>query len=390
MALQVSEVILNFVEGENEGVEIRVGNKLPRTLTLGRSEECDIFLGEKKISRKHCQIVVQPNRVFLKDLQSTNGTFVNKERVENECDLHSDDRVQVGTTVIRLTIEEAIKAANPPETQNTVKMRDVVSDLEELPTGEALSDELFPGVSRSAPVSLAKAPSATAKDERVTVGGAAPRTLVMPPDLLEELPSLDEDEAELLETVPKRKEPESQRPLSGDLSAMGLADLLQSLAQNHKSGHLTLAGIQKGELTLREGQLVHATLGDVDGPKALYRMLAWNEGEFEFSPLSSQSKSGVMKASITGKIETLLMEGFRQHDEYQKLKSRLPDESSALLIKPLLRSKLSELHPKVLDVLQAVWNEKNFQRVLDKSPFSDLETAKMIYYLLKKDYIVAQ
>ena len=50
---------------------------------------------------------------------------------------------------------------------------------------------------------------------------------------------------------------------------------------------------------------------------------------------------------------------------------------------------LSKLHPRVLDVLQTVLNERDFEKVLDVSPLTDLDASKIVFYLMKKGYIVS-
>ena len=70
-----------------------------REITLGRSPTNNIFVRDKNVSRVHCQIVVTETGCTLSDLQSTNGTFVNGERV-NECELKPADEIRVGTTLL--------------------------------------------------------------------------------------------------------------------------------------------------------------------------------------------------------------------------------------------------------------------------------------------------
>ena len=65
-----------------------------RTL-IGRSPECDIFLDDVTVSRRHAEIVVGSDRVTIRDLGSLNGTFVNRRRID-EATLEDDDEVQVG------------------------------------------------------------------------------------------------------------------------------------------------------------------------------------------------------------------------------------------------------------------------------------------------------
>ena len=65
-----------------------------RTLS-GRSPECDVFLDDVTVSRRHAELLQQGERFTIRDLGSLNGTFVNRHRVES-VELHDDDEVQVG------------------------------------------------------------------------------------------------------------------------------------------------------------------------------------------------------------------------------------------------------------------------------------------------------
>lgn len=341
----ISEVVLRFLEGENEGVEIRVNP--PRELTIGRSEDCDIFLGEKKISRRHCKLLAKPDRVRLKDLQSTNGTFVNKRKVI-EAELESDDTVQVGTTVIKVSIYY----------QKEVSMPEVPAQEQDLDLS-----------------SLEEVPDVSGSKEK-------------PPEVATLETEMAQDIEEPLES--EKVEEDKSRALSGNLSAMGLADLLQNLSQNQKSGVLQLRSKREGEIIVVDGKIVSAQVGQARGQKALYRMLSWNEGEFELAPLPDSFDPNSVEDPITDTVETLLMEGFRQFDELEKIRKSLPTTETKLRLKPKFKAPLSKLHPRVLDVLQLVINEGTLETVLDLSPYSDLETSKIVFYLLKKEYIVSE
>jgi len=65
-----------------------------RTL-IGRSPECDVFLDDVTVSRRHSQIGVEGERFTIEDLGSLNGTFVNRRRIES-ADLEDDDELQIG------------------------------------------------------------------------------------------------------------------------------------------------------------------------------------------------------------------------------------------------------------------------------------------------------
>lgn len=66
----------------------------PRTL-IGRSPECDVFLDDVTVSRRHAEIVREGGAYVIRDLGSLNGTFVNRHRIESSA-LADDDEVQIG------------------------------------------------------------------------------------------------------------------------------------------------------------------------------------------------------------------------------------------------------------------------------------------------------
>lgn len=80
------------------------------TFLIGRSETAHLCLPEDKFfSRHHCLLEIAPPRCFLRDLGSTNGTFVNGHRVP-EAYLHSGDRIQGGQTVLEVEVQAEQKA----------------------------------------------------------------------------------------------------------------------------------------------------------------------------------------------------------------------------------------------------------------------------------------
>jgi pSer/pThr/pTyr-binding forkhead associated (FHA) protein len=76
-------------------------------VTLGRSPECSMQLPAAGASRRHAIIAWQGGRVVLRDLGSTNGTYLNGERVEGEVPLESGDRITIGGVEIRYCCVEA-------------------------------------------------------------------------------------------------------------------------------------------------------------------------------------------------------------------------------------------------------------------------------------------
>lgn len=78
------------------------------TTTIGRSRSCGIRLEDLSASRNHALLSREGDRVMVKDLDSSNGTFLNGERLEREVELRAGDVIQIGESELRLAvIEEA-------------------------------------------------------------------------------------------------------------------------------------------------------------------------------------------------------------------------------------------------------------------------------------------
>lgn len=65
-------------------------------MTLGRAIENDVVITSRRVSREHAHLRRQGWRVILKDLNSTNGTWLNGERVLGPVELRDDDQIRIG------------------------------------------------------------------------------------------------------------------------------------------------------------------------------------------------------------------------------------------------------------------------------------------------------
>jgi pSer/pThr/pTyr-binding forkhead associated (FHA) protein len=80
---------------------------MARDMTVvGRREDCDLRIPLGEVSRKHCRILRDGDSLKLEDLGSSNGTFLNGQRVQ-EAMLSPGDTIQVGPVVFVLQIDGA-------------------------------------------------------------------------------------------------------------------------------------------------------------------------------------------------------------------------------------------------------------------------------------------
>lgn len=87
-------------------------------LVMGRRPDCDVRIPTLDVSRQHCELHLTTDRVKVKDLNSSNGTFVNGKRVA-ESELNPGDRLQIGPVSFTVQIDgkpEDIQELEPPPT----------------------------------------------------------------------------------------------------------------------------------------------------------------------------------------------------------------------------------------------------------------------------------
>jgi predicted component of type VI protein secretion system len=81
---------------------------------IGRDEGCHLRPASPAISKKHCAILVRGDKAFIRDMESTNGTFVNDEQVTGERELADGDRLRVGPLDFSVVFAPASKADSTP------------------------------------------------------------------------------------------------------------------------------------------------------------------------------------------------------------------------------------------------------------------------------------
>ncbi|KFA89345.1 DUF4388 domain-containing protein [Archangium violaceum] len=94
---------LKFISGKYQGGEFPL--KAEKQIVIGRSSELDMVLVEDMVSRKHARIMVNgTGQISIEDLGSTNGTFVNGEKVK-QATLKEGDRILIGTSILKLILQ---------------------------------------------------------------------------------------------------------------------------------------------------------------------------------------------------------------------------------------------------------------------------------------------
>ncbi len=95
-------VKLIVASGKSAGRSIAIKRN---KLLIGRAEECDIRPLSEDVSRRHCQVTVEPTQVWVEDLGSRNGTFVNGAKIESRTrtGVSNGDVIRVGALELKVS-----------------------------------------------------------------------------------------------------------------------------------------------------------------------------------------------------------------------------------------------------------------------------------------------
>ncbi|EKD88259.1 MAG: FHA protein [uncultured bacterium] len=94
--------ILISTDGDPEAVKYTFTQN---EVIIGREETCDIFIPDPVISARHARLVFRNTHWWIEDLMSTNGTYLNDERVESPAILINGDELRVGKNILLVEIQ---------------------------------------------------------------------------------------------------------------------------------------------------------------------------------------------------------------------------------------------------------------------------------------------
>jgi two-component system cell cycle response regulator len=92
------DAFLVIIYGDDIGRRIALGGE---PCSLGRSSRCEVHLDQESVSRNHARIARSGPHFVVRDLGSTNGTYVNDELVQEEQTLRDGDQIKIGRTIFK-------------------------------------------------------------------------------------------------------------------------------------------------------------------------------------------------------------------------------------------------------------------------------------------------
>lgn len=104
---------LQVLKGRTQTTSLRL---IEGVNSIGRHDDCLIRIRSSQVSRRHCELFESDGRLIIRDLGSSNGTFVNGKRIGSQQVLNPGDVITVGGVTLR--IDADTERAAPPAVQS--------------------------------------------------------------------------------------------------------------------------------------------------------------------------------------------------------------------------------------------------------------------------------
>ncbi len=233
-----------------------------------------------------------------------------------------------------------------------------------------------------------KTPFVFVSQSSVDISGFRPGldSLILKPFKAEELYARIRD---TLLVISGRQSISGQKELEGRLDGISLADVIQMIYMNRREGELVVRrGGESGVIYFRGGHICDAELDGMGRTKALFRLLSWKGARFEF-----YSRPVDMSRRINAATGNLLIEGMRQIDELERIRSGrddtkvFPSENSVVRVREGLSIDGPDIGRDERDVLALVEMYERVRDIIDGSQRTDYETYKTLSSLIEKGLV---
>jgi hypothetical protein len=170
----------------------------------------------------------------------------------------------------------------------------------------------------------------------------------------------------------------------GSLKELPLPDIIQLVSVSGKTGKFTLTrDADRGFIFLKNGQMVHATIGDLIGEEAIYSLAIWNHGEFQFSPGEDSDRQTITKSNTN-----LLMEAARRLDEWRVLSRKIPSvEYVPELLARDNRHEQVTLNPQEWMLITKIDGRRSIVEIGRALNLSSFDIAKILYGMITSELV---
>src|SRR5438105_10800057 len=170
----------------------------------------------------------------------------------------------------------------------------------------------------------------------------------------------------------------------GSLKELPLPDIIQLVSVSAKTGKFTLSREhERGFIYLKNGQMVHAFVGDLVGEEAVYALSIWNHGDFLFTPGEEADRQTITKSNTN-----LLMEAARRLDEWRVLSKKIPSvEHVPELLGRENRHEQITLNPQEWMLITKIDGHRSISDVGRALNMASFDVAKILYGMVTSELV---
>src|SRR5204863_9723828 len=173
----------------------------------------------------------------------------------------------------------------------------------------------------------------------------------------------------------------------GSLKELPLPDIIQLVSVSGKTGKFSLSrDTDRGFIYLKNGQMVHALVGDLIGEEAIYALAIWNQGEFQFAPGEEPDRQTITKSNTN-----LLMEAARRLDEWRVLSKKVPsiDYVPELQVRESRHEQIT-LNPQEWLLVTRIDGQRSIAEIGKALNISSFEVAKTLYGMITGELVAVK
>ena len=164
----------------------------------------------------------------------------------------------------------------------------------------------------------------------------------------------------------------------GSIQELPVPDIIQLVSVSGKTGMFTLVrGAERGFIYLKNGQMIHAKLGELAGEEAVYALAIWSTGEFEFNQGEEPESVSIDKPNTS-----LLMESARRLDEWKVLSRKIPGLEYVPVLQPRNLAEPVTLSPPEWNLVIHIDGKRSVEDLARVMGTSSFDTAKVLYGMI--------
>jgi hypothetical protein len=170
---------------------------------------------------------------------------------------------------------------------------------------------------------------------------------------------------------------------SGSLSQFKIIDIVKLLTSEGKTGVLNLQrGKEKGEIYVIKGTLAHAICKDGVGEEAVFAMLTWSDGTFNFTQNVTSEEKTIEKNTLA-----LLEEKIKQLEEWQQIKEIISSQDIVFRLSSKRAPDEVKLKHDSWSVLSQIDGKKTVADISNELKMGEYDTARNLYSLFSSGLI---